>query len=131
MTTYPLYDSTFQLYRRSPLYNGQSPLLDNLNMHARRLRQILNGNGPAAIHLSDDLNVRSNFGHLKSCSWELLSDEAQWERVHQEELDEDEISMVEEVSSRDARGAYINLEYERGKHCAVLLGDASKKHSIS
>lgn len=130
MATYPLYDSTFQLYRLSPLYNGQSPLLDNLNLHTRRLRQILSGNGPAAINLSDDLNARGNSGHLKSCSWELLGDESQWERAHQEEPDEDEISMIEEVSSRDARGAHISLEYERGKHCAVLLGDATKKHSI-
>ena len=131
MTTYPLYDSTFQLYRLSPLYNGQSPLLDNLDLHARRLRQILSGDGPTAINLVDGLNERSNFGNLKSCSWELLGDESQWERVHQEEPDEDEISMVGEVSSRDARGTHINLEYEKGKHHAVLLGDPSKKHSTS
>ena len=131
MATYPLYDSTFQLYRLSPLYDGHSPLLDNLDLHTRRLRQLLSGNGPAAINSADDLNARSNSGHLKSCSWELLGDESQWERAHQEEPDEDEISMVGEVSSRDARGTHVNLEYDRGKHHAVLLGDPSKKHSIS
>jgi hypothetical protein len=131
MASYPLYNSTFQLYRLSPLYNGQSPLLENLNLHARRLRQLLSGNGPVTTNLSDDFNARNNSGNLKSCSWELLGDESQWERVHQEESDEDEISMVGEVSSKDARGTHIDLEYERGRHCAVLLGDSAEKHSIS
>lgn len=131
MSTYPLYDSTFHLYRLSPLYNGQSPLLDNLNLHARRLRQILSGDGPLAINSLDSLDGRGNSGSLISCSWELLGNELHWERAHQEEPEEDEISMVGEVSTREARGVHVDLEYEKGKHCAVLLGDPAKKHSIS
>lgn len=98
MSTYPLYDSTFQLFRLSALYDGSSPVLDNLNLHARKLKGALNGDSSLRLSAASVLDDRkTGLGNLKSCSWGLLGDEAQWQRSHEEEDDDDEISMVRKV----------------------------------
>lgn len=132
MSTYPLYDSNFQLYRLSPLYNGSSPILDNLNLHARKLREAFKGDSSLSLNAATatQAGYGVGFGTLKSCAWELLGDEAQWQSAHQEEAEDDEISMVGEVSTRDARGVRIELEYDKSKQCALLLGQPNQKSSI-
>jgi hypothetical protein len=133
MSTYPLYDSNFQLYRLSPLYNGPSPILDNLNLHARKLREALKGDSSLSLNAGTILQAGygTGFGTLKSCVWELLGDEAQWQSAHQDEADDDEISMAGEVSARDARGVRIELEYDKAKQHALILEQPTRKSSIS
>jgi len=132
MPTYPLYDSNLQLFRLSPLYNGSSPILENLHLHARRLKGALTGQSSLDLGLAAPLtsNHDHGFGTLKSCTWELLGDEAQWQSAHVDEAEDDEISMVGEVSSQDARGIQIELEYDKAKQSALLLGKPDKKTSV-
>lgn len=133
MSIYPFYDSNFQLYRLSPLYNGPSPILDNLNLHARKLREALKGDSSLSLNAGTILQAGygTGFGTLNSCAWELLGDEAQWQSRHQEEDEDDEISMVGEVSTKDARGVRIELEYDKAKQHALMLGQPNRKSSIS
>ena len=133
MSTYPLYDSNLQLFRLSPLYNGSSPILENLHLHARRLKSALTGQSSLNLGLATPLpsNQDHGFGTLKTCAWELLGDESQWQSAHADEADDDEISMAGEVSPRDARGVLIELEYEKAKQSAILLGEPNQKTSVA
>src|ERR1700753_1834617 len=92
---YPLYKATFSIYRVSSLYHGKAPLLSNLNVHARRLRDEITGDSMRGIQIANELNgisAGSTAGSLQSCTWDLLGDEATWERIHANEEDDDEIS---------------------------------------
>jgi Kinetochore complex Sim4 subunit Fta1 len=128
MTAYPLYDSTFTLYRVSPLYHGTSSVLDNLDLHARRLRDNLTGDTFRSFQPAEGNTFASSSGSFQSCTWDLLGDEASWDRAHrQQDEDEDEISVVGTVMTPEAKGVHVQVEYEKAKHSAVLLGDAARK----
>jgi Kinetochore complex Sim4 subunit Fta1 len=131
---YPLYGSTYTLYRLSPLYHGNTPLLRSLNGHARRLRDSLVGDTLRGVQVAAELSEVSNTstgGALRTCTWDLLGDEAAWERAHRlQEDDEDEISALVQVEAQDARGIHVELRYNQATHCAVLLGDPLEKSVV-
>ena len=131
MGNYPIYDATFTLYRVSPLYHGKSPLLGNLDLHARRLRDNLKGDNFQSARLADGSTFGSSQGSLKSCAWELLGDEASWERNKRLGTDEeDEISMVGDVAGHEARGVHVKVEFETTQHDALLLGNAARISAV-
>jgi Kinetochore complex Sim4 subunit Fta1 len=132
---YPLYKSTYSLYRVSPLFHGKAPLLSNLNVHAKRLRDEITGDSMRGIQIANELagiTSGSTAGSLQSCTWDLLGDESTWERLHaNEDEDEDEISALMAVNSQDALGIHVQVKYERLAYSAILLGDADRKTAIS
>jgi hypothetical protein len=117
---YPLYGSTFTLYRASPLYHGSDHVFDNLDLHARRLRETLAGDRARNLLLTDLQPEIAGTGSLKNCEWTLLGDETAWER-QQEEPDSDD-----HVTAGNARGVHIQLRFERANYNALVLGDRPK-----
>jgi kinetochore complex Sim4 subunit Fta1 len=130
---YPLYQSTFSVSRVSPLYHGKTPLLSNLNLHARRLRNAVSGDSMQAIQIAlAAVHTASSSGTLQSCVWSLLADEESWETAHAALQDEeDEISGLLDVNPRDAVGIHVELKYEKVTYSAVLLGNANHKTDVS
>jgi hypothetical protein len=132
---YPLYKSTFSTYRVSPLYHGKAPLLSNLNVHAKRLRDEITGDSMRGIQIANELagiTSASTAGSLQSCTWDLLGDESTWERLHaSQDEDEDEISALMAVNSQQALGIHVQVKYERLTYSAILLGDADRKTAVS
>src|ERR1700712_807588 len=132
---YPLYGSTFTLYRLSPLYHGNTSLLGSLNIHARRLRDALTGDTLRGVQVAAELSGATNTnssGALRTCTWDLLGDEAAWEVSHpQQDEDDDEISTIPQVTVQEACGIHIDLRFEKAVHSAILLGDPLKKSAVS
>src|ERR1700760_3566664 len=132
---YPLYKSTFSIYRVSPLYHGKAPLLSNLNVHAKRLRDEITGDSMRGIQIANELagiTSASTAGPLQSCTWDLLGDEPTWEKLHaSEDEDDDEISALMGVNSQEALGIHVQVKYERLAYSAILLGDADRKTTVS
>jgi hypothetical protein len=120
---YPLYGSTYTSYRTSPLYHGANPIFTNLKVHERRLRETLAGDALHTAQLGELLGGASNSGRLESCTWNLLGDEDAWERA-QEALAEG--GEATELSSDEIRGIHVEVRYEKARHSAILLGEASE-----
>lgn len=126
---YPLYGSTYTLYRLSPLFHGQTPLLTGtaLKTHARRLRDMLKGDTLRGVHVGALENNLSNAGSLEDCTWDLLGDEEAWATTHRRTPDEEEENQgtinASEVTADNARGVQVRLHYDKATHTALLLRD--------
>lgn len=116
---YPLYGSTFNLYRASPLYHGSDHVFDNLDLHTKRLRDNLAGDRARSLLLTDLQPEIAGTGSLETCQWTLLGDELAWERQQQD-------GAIAEPTSDNARGIHIHLKFERARYSALLLGDRSR-----
>jgi hypothetical protein len=125
-TEYPLYGSTFTLYRASPLYHGSNPLFTNFDVHARRLRETLIGDRSRGVQLPELYPGANTSGSLESCDWKLLGDEESWEAA-QEEVENGGTPVIE---PSDARGVQIELKFEKARHVAILLGEKSQISSM-
>jgi hypothetical protein len=119
---YPLYGSTFSLYRVSPFYHGADEFFSNLDLHARRLRENLAGGRARSLLLTDLQPELAGTGSLESCEWSRLGDEAAWEKQQE---DQDDMH----ITSDNTRGVQVQLQFERAKYAALLLGDGSKMSS--
>lgn len=128
--TYPLYDSTFMLFRASPLFAGASSLLDppSLLTHSRRLRDLLKGDNFRGIHIGAQRDLHGNLGPLEDCSWALLGTEAMWAHAHNAQAMEDsglsDQPVHPETNAENARGIHIQLRYANATHSALLLRDS-------
>lgn len=127
---YPLYDSTYTAYRLSPLYHGANILLEEttLRMHARRLRDILRGDILRGVDVGAS-NADGGSGMLESCTWDLIGNEASWEKLHQQdaEAQEDEqpgdLTDAPSLDPSEARGVHVELRYQKAHYTALLLRD--------
>lgn len=74
-----LYDTTFSLYRVSPLYTGNSAPLDNrqLSFHARQFQEILEGEVLRGVQVRTATEKDLIFlnGPLKSVDWSVFHEE--------------------------------------------------------
>lgn len=127
MPPYPLYNSTYHLYRVSPLYHGDSPILHEraLQSHARRLRDVLKGDNLRGVQVdfvSADSAV-ANCGPLNECEWNMIGDEESWIDYHQN-LDRSESEdATQSVTPETARGLMVDLYYAKHTYNALLLRD--------
>ncbi|KAF2666859.1 hypothetical protein BT63DRAFT_320981 [Microthyrium microscopicum] len=132
---YPLYGTTFHVFRVSPLYNGNAPILDSLAIHARRFRDIVKGDTLRGFQIAAEIEnstsaPSSSTGAFKNCTWDLLGDEEAWTRAHAvDDEDEDDISMIAPIGIPEARGVHVQILYERITYSAILLGQARDKSS--
>ena len=118
---YPLYGTSFTLYRSAPLYHGPTvpTLLDKatLDLHARRFRDVLRGEVLRGVrvglaeHSEDGLG---RAGGLVDCSWTILGDEGRWIEVHTHDK-------LDEVATDEARGIHVQVVYEKNTYMAMLL----------
>ncbi|KAF2502495.1 hypothetical protein BU16DRAFT_10343 [Lophium mytilinum] len=121
---YPLYNSTYHLYRVSPLYHGDSPILQEraLQKNARRLRDVLKGDNLRGVQVdfaSADSAV-ANCGPLNECEWTMIGDESSWDDYHQQSQSEES---TQSVTPDTARGIAVDLYYARHSYNALLLRD--------
>ena len=116
---YPLYNSTFQAFRLSPLYTGESLLLhrDTLRSHAGRLRELLKGDNVRGIQLDSVApdSALDAAGPLENCHWGLLGDEEAWVAR--------QLDASYRPDEQTARGIRIVLQYPRNMYTALLLRD--------
>jgi hypothetical protein len=119
---YPLYASTFTSYRTSPLYHGVNPLFSNVDLHERRLREILAGDALRSAQLGELLGGSPSSGSLESCSWKLMGTEDAWERAQEAQAAGEEVT---EIPANEIRGIHVEVRYERARHSAILLGETS------
>jgi hypothetical protein len=123
---YPLYNSTFLLYRVSPLYHGDAPLLQEraLQTHSRRLRDVLKGDNLRGVQVdfaSADSAVASS-GPLNECEWNMIGDESSWVAYHQH-MDGSQSQDTPSVTPDSARGLMVDLYYAKHSYNALLLRD--------
>ncbi|EON69220.1 hypothetical protein W97_08479 [Coniosporium apollinis CBS 100218] len=130
----PLYNSTFTLYRVSPLYTGNASLFDatTLSTHAHRLRETLRGDALRGIYDGDLGGSEAKEGELQECRWRLLGREgtvlgqevprepAGREGEHEQDDDEGASGRAG-TTIREARGIHIELRYPRATHTGILL----------
>ncbi|KAL9094223.1 MAG: hypothetical protein Q9165_003363 [Trypethelium subeluteriae] len=124
-TIYPLYNSTYSVFRISPLYHGNlrggpkppmSP--EGLRLHSTQLRDSLSRNSIRGVGIAQPNHDYADV--LQDCSWSLLGNEMDWDQALHSESD------TPSVTSENARGIYIQLKYEKSTHCAMLLRDPAK-----
>ncbi|KAF2817416.1 uncharacterized protein BDZ99DRAFT_15491 [Mytilinidion resinicola] len=121
---YPLYNSTYHLYRVSPLYHGDSPILQEraLRKNARRLRDVLKGDNLRGVQVdfaSADSAV-ANCGPLHQCEWAMIRDDSSWDEHHQQSQTQES---TQSVTPDTARGILVDLYYARHSYNALLLRD--------
>ncbi|KAF2472870.1 uncharacterized protein BDR25DRAFT_302471 [Lindgomyces ingoldianus] len=130
---YPLYGTSYHLYRVSPLYHGESPLLSErgLRTHARRLRDLLKGDNVRGVEVdfAPTADAMPNLGPLEECNWNLVGDEDAWIDRHRQVLDPDSSQVSEVVSPDRARGIEVEVGYERSAYSALLLRDPANTTS--
>lgn len=117
---YPIYSTTFTLHRVSPIYLGEKNLNNaNLQIHARRFRDILAGDVLRGVRVGlgseDDSLVR--VGALQTVIWRVFKTELDW---GVEDTTED--NPDESVSETDHdRGILVEVNYEKASYTAILL----------
>lgn len=118
---YPLFNTTFSLYRLSPLYTGSSLPLNNatLHRHARRFRDILAGDilRGVRVGLGPEDNGLARAGALQTVTWKHLLEEEAWAAGDETELGDDDMT----ISLAINRGMLITVSYEKAAYRAVLL----------
>ena len=124
---YPLYNRTYLLYRVSPLYEGDGPLLHerSLRMHAKRLREQLKGDNVRGVEVdfAGAEDAVPNLGPLEDCSWDLVGDEDAWIDRHRQSVDPDASQISTAMTAERARGVQVSLEYDKQSYNALLLRD--------
>ncbi|ORY10059.1 kinetochore complex Sim4 subunit Fta1-domain-containing protein [Clohesyomyces aquaticus] len=124
---YPLYNTSYQLYRVSPLHHGDSPLLNDrtLRTHARRLRDLLKGDNVRGVDVdfAGTEGALPKLGPLEECNWDLVGDEDAWIDRHRQSVDPDASQLSSVLSPDRARGIGVELGYEKTAYNALLLRD--------
>ncbi|KAF1838962.1 hypothetical protein BDW02DRAFT_564564 [Decorospora gaudefroyi] len=124
---YPLYNTTYTLYRLSPLHHGEMPLLadasrSSLGTHALRLKEQLKGDSVRGVQVDfAAAQDTARLGPLDECRWKLLGDEDAWIDGHLTQSPRLPVSPPSPLSS--IRGLHITLAYERQAYSALLLRD--------
>jgi hypothetical protein len=129
---YPLYNRTYALYRLSPLYHGDAPLLDPraCRTHAKRLKEQLKGDNVRGVQVDfASAEDTARLGPLDDCTWQVLGDEDAWIDRHTHLVDSDAPPQPSAVPATDARGIDVSLEYENQSYNALLLRDPSAPSS--
>ncbi|KAE9371458.1 hypothetical protein N431DRAFT_426113 [Stipitochalara longipes BDJ] len=118
---YPLYNTTFSLYRISPLYTGNIFRFNNadLHQHARRFRDILAGEVLRGVRvgLGPEDNVLARVGALQTVTWKLLPEEEAWAAEDETDLGNDDTT----ISLAISRGILVTVTYEKMAYKAILL----------
>jgi Kinetochore complex Sim4 subunit Fta1 len=120
---YPLYDTTFSLYRISPLFTGSSLPLNNvaLHQHAQHFRDILAGEVLRGVRvgLGPEDSVLARVGALQTVTWKLLPEEEEWVTEDETEFGNDDTT----ISLATNRGMLVTVTYEKMAYRAILLRD--------
>lgn len=118
---YPLYNTTFSLYRISSLFTSSSlPLNDvALHQHARRFRDILAGEVLRGVRvgLGPEDNVLARVGALHTVTWKLLPEEEAWAVEDETDIGNDDTT----ISLAINRGMLVTVTYEKMAYRAILL----------
>jgi hypothetical protein len=115
---YPLYNTTFSLYR----LNVTLPLRsDVLRQHARKLRDILAGEvlRGVRVNLTGERNELAGVGALQTVTWEIFLEEDAWGAQDRTQLETDDSTATWAAS----RGVLITVTYEQAVYRAILLQD--------
>ncbi|KAL5352224.1 hypothetical protein ACLOAV_002171 [Pseudogymnoascus australis] len=117
---YPLYNTTYNLHRLSPLHAFHPSLLPT---HTTALHEILTGSTLRGVRigLSPTDAALSRAGALQRVSMRPLRSPSAWDAVHAAELDDTAVLDEEE----GGWGVIIEIVYEKANYTAILLRDIS------
>ncbi|KAG9232862.1 kinetochore complex Sim4 subunit Fta1-domain-containing protein [Amylocarpus encephaloides] len=119
---YPLYDTTFNLYRASPLYTGNDSGLDDLTLRqqAAKFRDILVGDVLRGVRvgLEPEDGTLAYSGALQTVTWTLLPAEERWKGQLDTQSVGDEDTTI---NLSDGVGLLVTVAYEKIQYTAVLL----------
>jgi hypothetical protein len=115
---YPLYNTTFSLYRLNidiPLEN------DVLQQHARQFRDILAGEvlRGVRVNLAPQQGALAGVGALQTVMWKPLLEEEAWNSEDMTQVENDNTTVTLVAS----RGTIVTVTYEQAIYKAILLRD--------
>ncbi|CCU74638.1 unnamed protein product [Blumeria hordei] len=120
----PLYNSTFGLFRLSPLYIGDTNVHEkrHLRIHARRLLDILSGEASHNVNfgpmIGNDFTTR--IGALQGVTWDTIGEidfyGAEVESAPESHRDD-------QTMTNTSFGMIITFSYEKVEYQAILLGN--------
>ncbi|KAJ9656940.1 hypothetical protein H2201_008379 [Coniosporium apollinis] len=134
----PLYNSTFTLYRVSPLYTGNTSLSDaaTLSNHARHLRETLRGDALRGIYNAHFGSNETKDGELQDCEWRLLGREGTLIGQHgahgaaegggEDDVNDEDAGKRGGTGAEEGRGIHIEFRYPRTTHTAILLRSSAE-----
>lgn len=130
---YPLYNTTYLLYRASPLHHGDTTLMNeqSLRTHARQLRNQLKGDNIRGVEVdfAGTEGAWPTVGPLEDCNWDIIGDEDDWINRQRHVVDPEASQVSANISAEHARGLHVTLEYERNSYSALLLRDPTNTTS--
>ncbi|CAD6504670.1 BgTH12-00176 [Blumeria graminis f. sp. triticale] len=120
----PLYNSTFSLFRLSPLYIGDTTVHEkrHLRIHARRLLDILSGEASHNLNLGPMIgnDFTTRIGALQGVTWNTVSEidfyGAEVESAPATHRDSPALTNT-------SIGMIITFSYEKAEYQAILLGN--------
>ncbi|KAL2066049.1 hypothetical protein VTL71DRAFT_2120 [Oculimacula yallundae] len=120
---YPLYNTTFSLFRLSPLHTGSNEALSNSRLRelADQFRDILAGEVLRGVRvgLGQEDDALARVGALQTVTWRLLPEEETWSAEDETEMANDDTT----ISLAACRGTIITVTYEKMAYKAILLRD--------
>ncbi|CZT42111.1 uncharacterized protein RSE6_01955 [Rhynchosporium secalis] len=120
---YPLYNTTFSLYRLSPLHTGSNETLSNSRLRelARQFHDILAGEVLRGVRvgLGQEDDALARVGALQTVTWRLLPEEETWSAEDETEMANDDTTM----SLAACRGMIVTATYEKMAYKVILLRD--------
>lgn len=125
---YPLYSTSFLLYRLSPLFLDAVNFDDNsLRQYASQFRDILVGDVLRGVRvgLAADDEPLARVGALRNVSWKHLGTEEAW----RSETDGG-VHRPDEPEQRHL-GIFVQITYEKVTYSAILLWDREKEDEAS
>ncbi|KAI9894048.1 MAG: hypothetical protein M1814_004818 [Vezdaea aestivalis] len=133
---YPLYNTTFTLFRLGPLYYGNNTQASNifdpalLASHAKKFHSLLKGDVLRGVRVglaaADEDEGLSRMGALIKCEWRVIGDEEDWIRDQERNADierEDEPSFVGDIVTENPKAIHVVIQYEKIEYVALLLKD--------
>lgn len=115
---YPLYNTTFSLYR----LNIDLPLDSSiLRQHARHFRDILAGEvlRGVRVNLAPERDALAGVGALQTVTWKILLEEEAWSTEDRTQLEDEDTT----VTLAASRGVIVTVTYEQALYKAVILRD--------
>lgn len=115
---YPLYNTTFSLYR----LNIDLPLDSSiLRQHARLFRDILAGEvlRGVRVNLGPEQDALAGVGALQTVTWKIFLEEEAWSAEDRTQLENEDTT----VTLAASRGVIVTVKYERAVYRALLFRD--------
>ncbi|RDW69255.1 hypothetical protein BP6252_08275 [Coleophoma cylindrospora] len=119
---YPIYDSTFNLHRLSPIFTGTLPLTNaSMVHHAKQFQDILAGDVIRGVRLdyTGRVEVNDRAGPLLEVTWKVLPEPENWNPKKPNNGQD----LLQAVAT--GRGMIVTITYTEMEYYAIMLRSAN------